>query len=162
VYTYRTGKVLTRITYSEGRKNGLEERYYANGKPMSRTYYDMGRPCAGTEEWYDNGEKVNNDFKVTITERDELLLKGKVTYLIHPENMKSSDRAYTILPPVQGNRRIEAFKSLDRVDGNFELEYMVAKGDYVMTKEYIAIFRETAMKNTFIKIQSINVAVNHY
>jgi antitoxin component YwqK of YwqJK toxin-antitoxin module len=160
-YTYRTLKLLTRVTYKDGKKNGAEERYHPNGKPMSFVYYEAGMPCIGTREWKDDGKEVINDFSIVITERDELLLKNKFTYFIHPKNIQASDKAYIIAPPKNG-RRIDAMQQLKRSNDAFLLEYSLPKGGYVMSKEYIAVFRKTAFGNTFIKVESLNVAINNY
>jgi antitoxin component YwqK of YwqJK toxin-antitoxin module len=161
IFTYRTGKVLTRVTYKDGLKNGLEERYYANGKPRSKAVYDMGKPCLGVEEWFDNGKKVNNDFGIQVIERNELLLNNTVSYLIKPEGFRQDDDAYQILPPVKG-KGIEAFRPLTKTKEGFLLKYEVVKGKHIMTKECLGIFRKTVMGNTLIKVHTINVAIDNY
>lgn len=159
-YTYRTGRLLTRVTYKRGRKNGLEERYYANGKPLSRMQYDDGRPCPGLKEWADNGKEIRNDFAVSVREKNELTLNGTVTYFLDPAGYRQSDEAYTILPPEPG-KGVSSFKQLEHTATGYKLVYSIPKGDHILTKEYIAILRKTSMGNTFIKLVTLNVAIDN-
>jgi len=161
VYTYRTGKLLTRVRYKDGIKNGLEEKYYANGKPQYKALYDEGRPCLGTEEWYESGRKIDNDFKVTVIEKNELLLNNHFSYIFQVEGFQEKDRAYTVTP-VTKNKSVNGFILLNKTKNGFVLDYTLSKGGYVMDKVYVGIFRTTAFNNTYIKIIPLNVAINHY
>ena len=59
-YTYRTGRVLKRLNYKNGKQDEKQEYFYSNGKPKATTFYYDGSQSVGTEEWTDDGEKINN------------------------------------------------------------------------------------------------------
>ncbi len=161
VYTYRTGKVLTRMVYKDGYKNGLDERYYSNGKPKSKSYFHLGKPCYGTEEWQDNGKKINNDFKISIVENNEVSLKNKLSYIIKLENPHAKDEVYKIISPGKGNLVGDVFPLL-KVNDHFILEFDVDKGGFVMETVDLVAYRETRYKNTYIKKISFNASTNNF
>lgn len=161
VYTYRTGRVLTRITYSNGSKNGTEEHYYSNGKPRSKAWYEHGSACMGTEEWYDDGKKINNDFGIHIAERNETQLKNVLSYVVTLDNPKPDDVVYQVMTPMEG-RKIGAVYPLKHNGNSFLLEFNVPKGGFVMEKVTLAAYRKTGMGNTYIKTTSFNASSNNF
>ncbi len=160
-YTYRTGKVLTRVTYKDGLKNGLEELYYSNGKPKSKAYYAFGLPCYGTEEWLDNGKKINNDFKINIQENDQIALQNKLSYIITLENPEEDDVVYRVLQVGEG-QAVGSTYPLIKTNGRFVLEFDVPKGGFVMENVVLAAYRSTGFKNTYIKKTSFNISKNSF
>ncbi len=161
VYTYRTGRVVTRVTYKDGVKNGPEEHFYSNGKPRSIAYYDMGRACKGTEEWMDNGKKINNDFKIQISEHNEVLMNNTLTYVIRLEPAQEGDEVYQVMTPCEGNK-IGSVIPLKKKNGSYILEFTVGKGGFVMENVTLAAYRQTPFKNTYIKTTSFNASANHF
>lgn len=160
-YTYRTGRVLTRVTYKDGLKHGLEELYYSNGKPKSKVYYNYGLPCYGTEEWLDNGKPINNDFKINIRENDQVALQNKLMYLITLENPQDDDEVYRINQEGAGHEVGSGFPLL-KTEHGFVLEFDIPKHGFVMENVVLAAYRKTAFKNTFIKKTSFNVSKNSF
>ena len=160
-YTYRSGKVLTRVTYKDGLKNGLEEQYYSNGKPKSKAYYAYGLPCYGTEEWLDNGKQINNDFKINIQENDQVALQNKLSYLITLENPQKDDFVYRVLLAGEGHEVGSTYPILKTSRG-FVLEFDVPKGGFVMETIVLAAYRSTGFKNTYIKKTSFNISKNSF
>lgn len=160
-YSYRSLHLLTRVNYKEGTKNGAEEKFYPDGKPQSKVYYDMGNLCKGGEEWYQNGEKINNDFKIYVSENDDVLLKNTLSYIVTLENPKPDDQVYQVVRPDSGNS-VGAVFPLKKKDGRFMLEINVPPGGFVMEKITIAAYRKTPFKNTYIKTQSFNAASNNF
>ncbi|MEO6305393.1 MAG: hypothetical protein ABIP51_19685 [Bacteroidia bacterium] len=161
VYSYNSRKIITRVTYKDGLKNGSEERYYNNGKPKSIAYFDMGRACTGTEEWYENGKKVNNDFAITISEQNEVLIKGTLSYIIRLENQQSNDEVYQVMRKGQG-RKVGAVFPLQKNNNSFVLSFNISKNSFVMEEVTLAAFRKTAMGNTYIKTKVFNVSSNNF
>jgi len=54
---YRKTKILkTLVTYKNGKKNGIYEKYYINGKLAIRKNYKNGIENGLYESWYDNGQ----------------------------------------------------------------------------------------------------------
>lgn len=161
IYTYRSGRVLTRVTYKAGAKNGKEEHFYSNGKPRSIAWYDMGRVCMGTEEWNETGKKINNDFKISIAERNEVMMKNMLSYVISLENPQPKDKVFQVMTPIDG-KNMGAVMELKKVNGNFLIEFNVGPGGFVMDKITLAAYRKTAMGNTFIKTTTFNVSSNNF
>jgi hypothetical protein len=160
-YSYRTHRLLTRITYNKGLKNGYEEHFYPSGKPQSKVLYDMGQICKGTEEWHENGEKIDNDFKINVIENDALLLENTLSYTIRLENNKPTDLLYQVVGPDEGNK-IGSLLPVKKVGDVFVFDYTISKGGFVMEKVTVAAFRKTNLGNTFVKTQSFNVASNNF
>jgi antitoxin component YwqK of YwqJK toxin-antitoxin module len=161
-YTYRTGKIYKRVNFKKGVKDGLCEQYYSNGNPQSKTYFDEGRVCKGTEEWADNGKKIDNDFKINITEKNELLFKGKITYYIKPEHSRKDDKVYRIVVPGKGNK-IGGVSPLSKSGDSYVLEYNLPPGGGVIMEDItIAVYRRTAMGNIFIKTKNIPIGNLHF
>lgn len=160
-YTYNSGRVLSRLNYNDGRKDGKHEYFYNSGKPKSISYFRDGQPCLGTEEWYESGENINNDFKIFITEQNRVLLNNTLTYLIRLENLKDDDEVYQVYVKDTG-RVVTSYSELKRKSDYFELELYVPKGGFIMEQVKIAAYRKTAMKNTFIKTALINASANNF
>ena len=160
-FSYRSAKLLKKIRYKEGLKNGIEETYYPTGEIQSKVNYDMGDVMIGTEEWKKNGKKINNDFNISIIENDDVLLKGTLTYHIKLENPKESDKVYYVFKPCVGNK-VGDISPLKKQGDVFIYEYQIPKGGFVMEKLTIAAFRKTGFGNTYIKTKSFNVASNNY
>jgi len=161
VYSYHSRKVLTTITYKDGLKNGIEEHYYNNGKPKSIAYYDMGRACKGTEEWYDDGKKIDNDFNINVSEKNEVLLKNTLSYVISLQNPNEDDEVYQVIQKGEG-RKVGGVSPLKKVNGVFVLEFFISKNNFVMEEVTIAAYRKTKMGNTIIKTKSFNASSNNF
>jgi antitoxin component YwqK of YwqJK toxin-antitoxin module len=160
-YTYRTRKILTRVTYKNGRKDGVEEQYYPNGKPKSKVYYNEGSICKSADEWTEKGKKIDNSFKINVAVNNEILLKNKVTYMITLENAKSDDRIFQIITPGKDGC-FGMMTPLKEHNSIFTLEFYVAKGGFVMEQVTLAAFRTTAFGNTHIQTETFNASFNHF
>lgn len=160
-YTYRTGRLKERYHFKNGVKDGKQETFYNNGRLESVTYFSDGLPCLGTEEWYENGNVVPNDFKITISEKNQIQLNNTITYYIKLENPKSDDEVYEI-SEINKNGRFDILRNLKKEDGVFVLDYLVYKGGFLMQKSKLAVLRKTDMGNTFIKTTTINVSANNF
>jgi len=163
-YTYRTGKVLKRFNYNNGMKHGKQEEYYNNGNLKYICYYENNKPCKGTEEWRENGEKINNDFKISIKERNKILLENQLIYAITLENSQPDDEVYIISDKESDDCVMKLEKLIEDEDKNeFLMVYKVYPGGgFVMKTVKIAAFRKTKMGNIIIKTASINIAANNF
>lgn len=162
VYTYRTGKVQERITFNRGIKNGLEEFYYPNGNPKSKILYNSGEPCRNIEEWYDGGEKVKNDFKISITESNDVLMKNTLTYSIRLDNPKPDDKVYREIGPAPNECEFGQLFLLKEDNGIHILQFEIPKGGFIMQEVKIVAFRKTAFGNTCSKTKIFNAASNNF
>lgn len=162
VYTYRTGRILERITFKRGIKDGLEEFYYPDGKPKSKILYNSGEPCKNIEEWYDDGEKVNNDFKIFITESNEVLMKNTLTYIIRLENPKPDDKVYQEIGEAKDKCDYGQLFSIKEENGVFKLQFEIPKGGFIMQTVKIVAFRKTAFGNTCSQTKAFNAASNNF
>lgn len=160
-YTYKSLRLLTRITYNQGVKNGPEEKFYASGKPQSRVYYNMGTVFGAAEEWEENGKKRNNDFAITVSENDEVLLTNTLSYNIYLENPQPDDKVYWVFGSDAEAHSGGGFP-LKKAGNVFRLEMNVPKNGFVMERVTIAAHRRTAFNNTFVKTKSFNVASNNF
>lgn len=161
-YTYRSGRIVTKVNYDNGLKHGKEELYYDNGHPKSVCYYDRGKVCTGTQEWSDNGKPINNDFKISVTEKNDVLLANKLVYYIKLERPQADDKVYQVLSKDTGNV-IGAVYPLKKENGNYILEYHVASnGGFVMETVKIAAYRKTALGNTLIKTSTFVASANNF
>lgn len=162
VYTYRTGRVQERITFKKGIKNGLEELYYPNGNPKSKIFYNSGEPCKTIQEWYDDGEKVNNDFKIFVTETNDVLMKNTLTYTIRLENPKPDDKVYREIGEAEDECDFGQLFLLTEENGVFKLQFEIPKGGFIMQTVKIVAFRKTAFGNTCNQTKSFNAASNNF
>jgi antitoxin component YwqK of YwqJK toxin-antitoxin module len=160
-YSYRNGRLIASIHYKKGVKHGAEEHFYLSGKLKSKQYYTNGRICRGTEEWYESGKKVNNDFKIAVTEHDAVLLENTLTYKVRLSDLGPEDEVYRVLIPGRGSDVGDIYP-LTREGDTFVYRYTVSKGGFVMEEITLAVFRKTAMGNTVIKTASFNVAANNF
>lgn len=162
VYTYRTGKVQERITFEKGIKNGLEEFYYPNGNPKSKILYNLGEPCKNIEEWYDDGEKVNNNFKIFVTESNDVLMKNTLTYSIRLEKPHSDDKVYREIGPAPNECEFGQLFLLKEENSIYKLQFEIPKGGFVMQEVKIVAFRKTAFGNTCSQTKTFNAASNNF
>ena len=160
-YSYKSVRLLTRVSYIKGAKNGVEEQYYASGKPKSRQYYVKGQLCRGTEEWYESGKKIDNDFKIHVQESNATMLQNTLTYNIRLENPEPGDKVYKLFEPPKGDV-MGTLSPLPKEGDAFVYKQVVPKGGFVMEQVIIAAYRKTAMGNTVIKTQAFNVATNNF
>ena len=160
-YTYRTLKPLSLLNYKDGKLHGEQKKFYTNGKLKSICYFDNGVACLGTKEWYDNGKEVLNDVTIQIEEKNTLALNNELLYLIKCENPQEEDIIYLCGDKDKG-RNVNIVGRIDKVNQNFQYKFIIAKNGYVMEKLKFALFRKTAMNNTFIKVFYINAAANNY
>ena len=121
----------------------------------------MGQICKGTEEWYENGQKIDNDFKISVIENDALLLENALSYTIRLENARATDLLYQVVSPDEGNK-IGSLLPIKKGGEAFVFDYTIPKGGFVMEKVTVAAFRKTNLGNTFVKMQSFNVASNNF
>lgn len=161
VYTYRTGRVLKRLNYKNGKLDGKQEYFYNNGKPKATTFYYDGSQSVGTEEWTDTGEKINNDFKITVVERNRLLLENKLFYHISLENPQDDDEVYVMTEKDSAKYPIKVYP-VDKIKNEFVIEYKVNMGGFVMETIKIGAYRKSKLGNIILKTKSIAVSANNY
>lgn len=162
VYTYRTGKLQERINFRNGIKDGLEEFYYPNGKPKSKVLYNSGDPCKNIEEWFENGDKINNSFKISIQEYNDVLLKNTLTYIIKLENPKPGDKVYREIGEAKDECDFGQLFLLKEEDGIFKLQFEIPKGGFIMQTIKIVAFRKTILGNTCSQTKTFNAASNNF
>lgn len=161
-YTYRTGRIQTKIYYKNGDKDGLEEQYYPNGKPKSKAFYKDDRPCIGLQEWQDNGKEIKNDFKISVSEKNDVMMTNMLTYYIHLSDPQTDDEVYHLYDKGTGEC-LGSIARLEKTEGNsFKLQFNVPKGGFVMEQVTIAAMRKTKFGNTFIKLHHFNAASNNF
>lgn len=161
VYTYNSGRLLTRIAYRNGARHGHEERFYSNGKPCSSCWYDNGTACFGTEEWNDDGTKINNDFSIMVAEQNQVMIKGVLAYKVKLERPAPGDKVYQVLTPNEGRKPGQLYP-LKRDGDGFLLEFNISKNNFVMEKVTLAAYRKTGKGNTIIKTTTFNVSANNF
>lgn len=160
-YTYRTGRLLQRLSYKNGMKEGKHEFYYNNGKPKAVAFFHYNNPCIGTEEWDEAGNKINNDFKITCREENKLLLENRLMYYIKLENPKPDDKVWTISDNDPENYVTPVYV-LRKINDEFLMDYKVGVGGFVMEKVKLAAHRKTDMGNTFVKTYTVTVSANNF
>jgi antitoxin component YwqK of YwqJK toxin-antitoxin module len=160
-YTYRTGRLLQRLNYVSGMKEGKQQFFYNNGKPKAILYYHYDKPAMGTEEWDEQGEKINNDFKIFVREQNKLLLENKLLYFIKLENPKPDDMVFVLTDKDTENYATTVYP-LTKVKDEFILEYKVGVGGFIMETIKIGAFRKTDMGNTVIETKAITVSANNF
>jgi hypothetical protein len=163
-YSYRSLKLLQQLHYKDGRKDGKQEIYYPNGKLKSVTYFTNNNPCMGTEEWSENGEKIDNDFKITVTEQNKLLLTGKYEVIIKLSDPLPDDEIEVVTDTSSTGclTTVYSVTPMERDRKTFIIDYQVARGGFVMETVKLAAIRTTAMKNRFIKTKTIIVSASNY
>jgi antitoxin component YwqK of YwqJK toxin-antitoxin module len=160
-YTYRTLKPLSLLNFKDGKFHGEQKKFHSNGKLKSICFFDEGVACLGTREWYENGEEIKQDVVINIQEKNTLSLNNELSYLISCSNPKNDDIIYLCGDKDKGiNVNIAA--RVEKNDNSFEYKIIIPKRGYVLEKLKFALFRKTAMNNTFIKIFYINAAANNY
>ena len=159
-YTYRTGKLLTNITYKEGQKDGVEEVYYANGQLKSRCRYDQGRPVPGIEEFTEKGKLIKNSIDVTTRVKNEMLLAERVIYFFKCATSLTELRAYECLPVIEG-KGVEGFRKLELTEDGFRYEVPVPQGGHVMTTLNVAFMAKSVLGNTYIKVMQVPIAYDN-
>jgi antitoxin component YwqK of YwqJK toxin-antitoxin module len=160
-YTYKTGRPIERLNYTNGFKEGKQEIFFENGRPKSVCYYYNYQPCLGLQEWYDSGEKVKNDFKISIKEDNKVHLKNILKIIVRLENPKPDDRVCEV-SAFDSGLVITPTIFFTKAGDQFDLDFYVYPGNVVMKKLRIAAFRKTDRGNTFIKTASFNVSATNY
>lgn len=161
-YTYRTGKLLTRVNYRMGIKHGWQEEYYANGNPKYRIKFSNNSPVMGLQEWLENGKEINNDFKISISEYNDVLMKNTLTYSIRLQGAKSTDKVYQEVARSNNPDELGALYPLKETSGVHTLQFDIPKGGFVMKQITIVAERITDFGNTYIKKQTFNAASNNF
>lgn len=160
-YTYRTGRVLQRLHYTDGMKEGKQELFYNSGKPKAILFFHYNNPSVGTEEWDEQGKKIDNDFKISIREENKLLLENKLNYYITFEDPKENDEVYLIAEKDPENMATPVYP-LEKMNNAFVLTYSVPPGGFKMETVHIGAFRKTSMGNVYIKTKAITVSANNF
>lgn len=160
-YTYRTGRLLQRLRYNNGMKEGKQEVYYNNGNPKYIAPLHSNRPVKGLQEFEENGTKIDNSFNITVKEQNKLLLENKLQYLIRVDRPQDDDIAYVMADKEPDSMAVIVY-SLPRVKDGFMLEYKIQPGGFVMETMKVGVFRTTRFGNTMIETKSFNVAANNY
>jgi antitoxin component YwqK of YwqJK toxin-antitoxin module len=160
-YTYKTLKPLACLNYKDGNLHGEQKRFYSNGKPRSICYYDEGLACTGLREWYENGKEIEHGVDIHIEEKNTLALNNELVYFIKCSNPKDEDVVYLCGEKEKG-RNVNIAGRIDKINNTFQYKFTIPKHSYVMEKLKFALFRKTAMNNTFIKVFYINAAANNY
>lgn len=160
-YTYRTLKPLSLLNYKDGKLHGEQKRFYSNGKPRSVAYYDNGVACTGLREWFENGKEIMHEVDIQIVEKNTLALNNELVYVINCSNPKDDDVIYLCGDQDKG-RNVNLVGRIDKNNNTFKYKFTISKHSYIMEKLKFALFRKTAMNNTFIKVFYINAAANNY
>ena len=160
-YTYRTGRLLQRFNYKSGMKDGKQEVYYNNGNPKYVTFFRYGKPCKGTEEWEEGGQKIDNEIKISVREKNKLLLNGKLTYYIKVADPKADDEVYLMADKTDDNYATTV-SALAKEGDEYVLEYTVPVGGFIMETAKVGVFRKTGMGNTVIETKNITVSGSNF
>lgn len=160
-YTYRTGRLQTKINFKNGAKDGYEEFYYPNGNPKSKILYKNGDQTKDMQEWLESGKEIKHDIKFTVVESNKVLLENTLTYYIQLSDPKPDDEVYKIYAyekyGLQGREKLKKTGS-----NNYELNFNVGKGGFVMEQITIAAYRKSILGNTFVKVHSFNASANNF
>ncbi len=160
-YSYRSIKLLEHFNYVEGDKDGKQETYYDSGKLKSTVYYEKGRPLPGAEEWLENGKKINNDFKISISEQNDVLMKGKLSFIIRLEHPRSDDALFEVLS-YDSDKKSTFLVPVKKEGDHFIMEFSVPKGGFVMKEVKLSAERKTALGNTVCKTTSFMASANNF
>ena len=160
-YSYKTLKLLCKKNYNHGREEGKQEFFYPNGKLQSVVYFSKGYTTLGTEEWTNKGEKIDNDFKISITEKNEVLLNNMLSFYITLENPQSTDEVYQVAAEETGNGLVTLMHLIP--SGNqYNMQFEIPKGGFIMKEIHLAVYRKTAMGNTYIKKTKFIASANNF
>lgn len=161
-YTYRTGKLLTRISYKEGLKHGYEEQYYSNGNPRFKVLYINNNQLNDLHEYYENGKEINNDFKIHVSENNDVLLKNTLSYIVKLEGGRPTDKVYEELSQPNDPRDVGGLTPLKETNGVHVLNFEIPKGGFIMKKVTLVAMRKTDFGNIFLKRTSFNASSNNF
>jgi antitoxin component YwqK of YwqJK toxin-antitoxin module len=160
-YSYRNLRIIKIMNFKKNRKDGKQEFFYPNGKPQSVSYYKDGSACPGTEEWNDKGKRIDHNFKINIFEKNEVLLKNTLSYIITLENPQKDDEVYIVSESNSGTNLIPERK-LIKTGNAFVMEINLPKGSFVMKEIHLAAYRKTSMGNTVIKRTVVRASANSF
>jgi antitoxin component YwqK of YwqJK toxin-antitoxin module len=160
-YTYTSSRLFKKLNFANGKKEGRQEEYYNNGNIKSVTYFHEDKPCMGTEEYYELGGKINNDFKITITEQNQVLIDGLLRYIIRLENIQPDDDVCQV-GFMDTGRELFPMLNLIREKDYFVMDFKIGKGQFVMEKIRLAAYRHTKKGNVYIKTTTFNVSTNNF
>ena len=160
-YTYRSGKVLKKLHYEDGMKEGKQEFFHNNGKPKAITYFYHNKPTIGTEEWDERGEKIDHSFQIYVKEKNRLLLENKLEFIVKLEKPHADDEVYCLISD-NSDKILKATTQLEKRNDEFILEYNIGIGGFVMEDLIIGAYRKTSMGNTFIQTKTITISANNY
>lgn len=161
VYSYNNGKLLERYNFEKGSKHGKQETFYNNGRQKYVAYFYHDQACLGTEEWSERGEKINNDFKISVTEQNQLLMSNTLRYLVKLENPRADDDVYEASLSDTG-RVVNTTYHLEKEKDHFKREYTIYKGGFMMQKIKFAAYRKTPMGNTIVKTVVVTASANNF
>lgn len=160
-YTYRTGRLLTRVNYNLGVKHGKHEHYYSNGKPKSTMFYNNGDLCLGAKEWSDNGKEINRDFKILVSEHNELLMNNTLSFVVRLQDPQPDDKVYQVMASDTGNV-VRCISSLPKRGDAFVLELNIHKGGFVMETIKLAAYRKIGRDLTIIRTTAFKASANNF
>jgi len=158
-YTYITGKPLERLNFINGVPVGKQEYFYNNGKPKS-SYIALFNKMTELKEWTESGKPKNLDFKISISEKNRLVMDNNIILIARLENPDPDDVVYEGVE--LENKTISPFSRFVKVGDHFEFQVYVSKGGFVMKKFWIVAKRKTSLGNTFEKIVSYNLSATNY
>jgi hypothetical protein len=154
-YTYRSGKLLHRWNYTEGRKHGKQEHFYSSGKPQSVAEFYYGSPKLGLKEWTESGKEINNEVKLTVEHHQLPRHKKTIRYLITAEPAKNDDKMFLINEDT--NDAIRSSKELKKEGNAFILDYELPNNMELNTSATVGLFRTTALGNMYIQTKHFDV-----
>jgi|GEM_PF-1669022 len=160
-YSYKSIKLMCRKNYENGRESGKQEYFHTDGKPKSVVYFIDGYAAMGTREWTPSGNEINNDFKITVAEKNEVLLQGKLFFYISLQGLQAGDEVYEISPRDTGNK-ISTLRHLIKEGGHYVIEYYIPKGGFIMEEVHLAAYRKTGYGNIFIKKTKFMASANNF
>lgn len=160
-YSYRSLKLLEKKHYVDGKEEGKQEFYYLNGNPKAICYSSGNAPCLGTQEWDESGKEINNDFTISTTEENKLLLTGKFLIHVKLSNPKQDDELRAVTDTNSTNCLTTIYK-VGKIGDEFLIEYQIARGGFIMENLKIAATRTTDLGNKFVKTKTLKIAANNY
>lgn len=158
---YENGHLARSTPYKEGKIDGIQKRYRQDGSLLAEIPYKDDQPGKGLKEYLKNG-KVKSQYPTIVIQPVDNMLKMSSYHLKLSLSQKLSKKKF------YGGNLDNGYLHYDLVtipprskNGEFELDFFVPPGAFLMQKINIICHATTISGNPFIIEKEYNLAVEN-
>ena len=144
--------------YVNGKKHGIQKKYYEDGKLMAEIPYRNNLAMPGLIEYTKYGDPITQFPDMVFKEIDKIAFENKIVLKVYlSDNSKNVDY---YRQHVTNNKDTTRLPILDK-KGILELDFYVPQGKMIMETVEIIAIKTTSRKNLCVIIGKYNLAAEN-